>query len=126
MILVDTSIWVDHLRRGNAILALLLERGQVLLHPFIIGELACGSLKNRKQILELMHALPRICMAERDEVLHLIETEHLDSQGIGWVDAHLLASALLSHALIWTSDKKLLRRVDALGIAFHASAPGRS
>jgi predicted nucleic acid-binding protein len=117
MILVDTSIWVDHLRKGNIVLSSLLERGEVAIHPFIIGELACGSMRKRDEILGLLKELPRVGVADHREVLHLVEAEHLHGQGIGWIDAHLLASARLSGALIWTSDKKLRSAAAGLGLA---------
>jgi hypothetical protein len=123
MILVDTSVWVDHLRRGSRSLGLLLEEGRVLTHPFIIGELACGSIRNRQEVLSLLDALPRICTAEHVEVLHLIEKEHLYGRGIGWVDAHLLASTCLSHSLIWTSDNRLFRVAATTGIALRFGTP---
>jgi predicted nucleic acid-binding protein len=116
MILVDTSIWVDHLRRGNSALAHLLEVGEAVTHPFVVGELACGSLRNRLEILDLLHALPQVREAGHTEVLILIEKKKLFGQGIGWIDAHLLASALLSDARIWTSDRRLSRAAAILGI----------
>jgi predicted nucleic acid-binding protein len=118
MILVDTSIWVDHLRRGNDTLSDLLEQGLVRTHPFVIGELACGSMRNRREILELLQTLPGIAAAEHNEVLHLVEARHLHGRGIGWVDAHLLASTLVSQSFLFTSDKRLLRVADALGIVY--------
>jgi predicted nucleic acid-binding protein len=118
MILVDTSIWVRHLRKGNELLSLLLDQGLVLIHPFIIGELACGSMVNRQEILELLKALPCIVTAEHTEVLHLVEEKHLYGRGIGWIDAHLLASALLSDSCLFTSDRKLLHVAVSLGIAY--------
>ena len=107
MILVDTSVWVDHLRRGNPRLASLLEEAQVLCHPFVIGELACGNLRNRREILRLLAALPAVPQADGSEVLHLVESHHLYGLGLGWVDAHLLASCLLSDSELWTLDEPL-------------------
>jgi predicted nucleic acid-binding protein len=118
MILVDTSIWIDHLRKGNDTLSLLLEQDLVLIHPFIIGELACGSMVNRQEILALLATLPATAAAEHDEVLRLVETEHLYGVGVGWIDAHLIASAQLSQALLWTSDARLKRIAESLGIAY--------
>lgn len=121
MILVDTSIWVDHFRQGNSVLQLLLEEGQVLIHSFIIGELACGSLRNRDEILHLLNALPCLQTVDHSEVMHLVEIKHLFGSGIGWIDAHLLASALLSDCALWTADRRLravttkLRLVPKLG-----------
>ena len=108
MILVDTSVWVDHLRRGDARLAALLERGAVVMHPFVIGEMACGSLADRAMILELLQDLPSAVVAENDEVLGFIERLGLHGKGIGYVDAHLLASvALTDGTRLWTRDKRL-------------------
>jgi predicted nucleic acid-binding protein len=117
MILVDTSVWVDHLRKGNDRLGALLLDEQVLGHPFVIGELACGSLKNRQEILHLLRALPASRLAEHDEVLRLLESHRLLGRGIGWIDAHLLASALLSRCSLWTFDKRLHAIARELAIA---------
>jgi predicted nucleic acid-binding protein len=107
MILVDTSIWVDHFRRGHSRLQFLLEEGMVLVHSFVIGELACGSFKNRDEILHLLNELPCLQTVDHSEVMHLMETKHLFESGIGWIDAHLLASALLSGCFLWTADRRL-------------------
>ncbi len=107
MILVDTSVWVDHFRRGNSKLSYFLEEGQVFGHEFVTGELACGNLKNRKEILALLRELPQSALAQNDEVLALIEMRRLFGKGIGWIDAHLLASARLAGANLWTLDKRL-------------------
>jgi len=118
MILVDTSIWVDHLRKGNDALSLLLEQDLVLTHPYIIGELACGSIVNRREILGLLETLPAAVSARNEEVLQLVETKRLHGVGIGWIDVHLLASAHLSQALLWTSDRRLKIAAEDLGIAY--------
>jgi predicted nucleic acid-binding protein len=118
MILIDTSIWVDHLRRGHDMLSRLLEQNLVQMHPFVIGELACGSILNRHEILQLLEILPRIGMAHHSEVLHLVEAEHLYGRGIGWIDAHLLASTMLAGSSLYTSDRKLRLVAESLGIAF--------
>jgi predicted nucleic acid-binding protein len=108
VILVDTSVWVDHFCRGNSELAETLERGEVLTHPFILGELACGDLKKRREVLELMRALPQATVASDEETLLFIEERRLFGKGIGYIDAHLLASvALTDGAQLWTLDKKL-------------------
>jgi len=107
MTLVDTSVWIDHLRAGNRMLRSLLEIGEVLAHPFVVGELACGRLRNRVEILTLLQALPEAQIAEHEEVMRVVECEHLYGQGIGWIDAHLLASARLSRAALWTLDRHL-------------------
>jgi len=117
MILVDTSIWVNHFRKGNSNLRLLLEEGKVLIHPFVIGELACGSLKNRDEILYLLNDLPCLRTIDHSEVMHLLETRRLFGSGIGWIDVHLLASALLSDSLLWTADRRLLTVAAKLGLA---------
>jgi len=106
MTLVDTSVWIDHLRVGNRMLRSLLENGEVVAHPFV-GELACGTLRNRKEILTLLQALPEAQVAEHEEVMRVVEREQLYGQGIGWMDAHLLASARLSRAALWTLDRHL-------------------
>lgn len=116
MILVDTSVWVDHLRRGNIGLDAPLSEGQVLCHPFIIGELACGNLKNRSDILFLLHMLPSVRIAEENEVLRFIERFNLMGKGLGYIDTHLLASSLLSHVQLWTLDRRLGDAAAALGI----------
>ena len=114
MILVDTSVWVDHLRKGDQELRSLLEKGSVLCHPFVIGELACGNLKNRGEILSLLEALPTSTVASHQEVLHLLSEHKLHGKGLGWIDMHLLASALLSKSRLWTTDKTLARAARAL------------
>ena len=107
MILVDTTVWVEHLRRGLPSLATLLQEGEVLIHPWVIGELACGNLRNRQQVLELLQGLPMATVASDAEVLLLIERDRLMGRGIGYVDAHLLAAARLSHCRLWTQDRRL-------------------
>ena len=117
MILVDTSIWVDHLRSRSRTLVGLLEADQVLVHPFVIGELACGQLANRREILELLESLPTAATARHEDVLALLDTRRLYGKGIGWVDAHLLCSTLFSRAALLTLDRPLLRVAKGLGIA---------
>jgi predicted nucleic acid-binding protein len=117
MILVDTSLWVDHLRAGDAGLAALLGKGQALIHPFIIGELALGQLRKRQPILQLLADLPHAMLADHAEVLAFIEKHRLHGLGIGYVDAHLLASARLSDARLWTRDKRLQAAALKLGVA---------
>ena len=118
MVLVDTSVWVDHLRRGNVGLDAPLSEGQVLCHPFIIGELACGNLKNRKDILSLLSTLSAVRTAEDDEVLQFIERHRLMGKGLGYIDAHLLASSFLSHVPLWTLDRRLGDAAAAHGIRY--------
>jgi predicted nucleic acid-binding protein len=105
--LVDTSVWVDHLRHGNARLSRLLENGLVLVHPFVVGELALGRMLRRPEILGLLDELPRAEAAEQGEVLKFVERHGLAGSGIGWVDVHLLVSAALSGVGIWTLDRRL-------------------
>ena len=116
MTLVDTSVWIDHLRAGNRILRSLLEIGEVLAHPLVVGELACGRLRNRVEILTLLQALPEAQIAEHEEVMRVVECEHLYGQGIGWIDAHLLASARLSRAALWTLDRHLSKIASQLNL----------
>ncbi len=119
MILADTSVWVDHLRRGDAQLVGLLERANVIIHPFVVGEIACGSLRDRSSILELLQHLPAAAVAEDEEVLGFIERRALHGKGIGVVDVHLLASvALTEGAKLWTRDKRLRLVAAVLGCAF--------
>jgi predicted nucleic acid-binding protein len=107
MVLVDTSVWIRHFREGYPALADQLSEGRVLMHPFVIGELACGNLKNRSAVLSDLHALPRANSASNAEVQHLVEYRKLWGRGLGWVDVHLLASAVLSDCGFWTLDKGL-------------------
>jgi predicted nucleic acid-binding protein len=107
MVLVDTSIWVAHLRNGNRQLEGLLMDAEVICHPFIIGELACGNINNRYDILTLLRSLPLAPVLEFDEFLFFIDENQLTVIGIGFVDVHILASAKLAGILLWTADKKL-------------------
>ncbi len=117
MVLVDTSVWIDHLHSGNAKLATLLTEGEVVIHPFVIGELACGNLKNRTEIIALLHALPRASKADDDEVLFFIEKHKLMGRGIGWTDCHLLASCKLGKTKLLTKDKRLNTAADQLQLS---------
>lgn len=107
MILVDTSVWVEHLRFGTIGLETLLIEGQVVCHPFIIGELACGNLKNREEILALLQNLPMASGAEDDEVVQFINGHQLMGKGLGYIDIHLLMSSMLNNIPLWTLDKRL-------------------
>jgi len=107
MILVDTSVWVNHLRRSDIQLEKLLLDGEVVCHPFVIGELACGDIKNRYEILSLLQALPKAPTIDLAEYLYFIQQNHLSGTGIGFVDVHLLASSQLSGIPLWTNDKRL-------------------
>jgi hypothetical protein len=117
VILVDTSAWVEHLRRGLPRLVTLLQEGEVLIHPWVIGELACGNLRNRSQVLELLQGLPAATVASDAEVLLLIERERLIGRGIGYVDVHLLASARLSRCGLWTQNRRLAAVAQVQGLA---------
>ena len=117
MILVDTSVWVDHLRSGVPLLANLLQEGEVLIHPWVIGEIACGNLRNRQQVLDLLLGLPTALVASDSEVLLLIERGNLMGRGIGYVDAHLLAAAKLSGCGLWTQDRRLAAVAQEQGLA---------
>ena len=118
MVLVDTSVWVDHLRRGSRRLSGLLNDSQVLGHPFVIGELACGRLTRRDEILGHLGALPAAEEARHHEVLTFIDAHGLAGWGVGWVDVHLLASTMLSRVSLWTLDRRLARAANELGVAF--------
>jgi predicted nucleic acid-binding protein len=116
--LVDTSVWVDHLRRNDPALSLLLRQGKVECHPFIIGELACGSLNGRTEVLSLLEKLPSVPLATHKEVLGMVERHRLFGRGIGWIDAHLLASSLLAGILLWTRDRRLTKVARALNVSW--------
>jgi predicted nucleic acid-binding protein len=108
MILVDSSVWIDHLRAEDRDLTTLLDDGVVLLHPFVLGEVSLGSFRQRAAILEDMRELPEAVVADNNEVFHLIERESLFGLGVGFVDAHLLASVRLTkNAKLWTRDRRL-------------------
>jgi predicted nucleic acid-binding protein len=123
VILVDTSVWVEHLRRGLPRLATLLQEGEVLIHPWVIGELACGNLRNRSQVLDLLQGLPEAPLASDAEVLLLIERDRLMGRGIGYVDAHLLAAARLSACRLWTQDRRLAAVAEEQGVAVCTAEP---
>jgi predicted nucleic acid-binding protein len=121
MILVDTSVWIDHLRQGDPDLVRALEAGTVLGHPFVVGELACGNLSSRGEVLKLLRALPQAPVATEDEVLAYIDRRALMGRGIGYLDVHLLASAALAGtATLWTRDKRLAAVAHDLGLAHGA------
>ncbi len=118
MVLVDTSIWISHLRQGEDRLAGLLDKGLVCCHPFVIGELACGNIRNRTEILSLLQALPSAETADHEEVLTFIRNNDLMGRGLGYVDVHLLGSALLSDVVLWTADSRLAKAASALGVCY--------
>lgn len=115
MVLADTSVWIQHFRFGEPALADLLSDGLVLMHPFVWGELACGNLRDRTAILSDLRALPPATVASNEEVLQFIEDRRLWGRGLGWIDAHLLASALLSGCRLWALDKALVQAAAKLG-----------
>lgn len=117
MVIVDTSVWVHHLRWGSAQLKVLLHETQVMCHDFILGELACGSLKNRREILSLLTSFPRAPVVNQEEVLYFIESHSLMAAGIGFIDAHLLASAQLINTPLWTLDHSLKRVAEKLELS---------
>lgn len=116
MILVDTSVWITHLRRGEADLQKLLEDGLVITHPFVLGELACGHLHNRREILTYLDHLVSAPEATTQEARRLIEDHKLMGQGLGWIDVHLLASCRISRASLWTLDQPLIRAARRVGV----------
>ena len=118
MVLVDTSVWVEHFRRGSPELARRLDAGSVVCHPFVIGELACGNLKNRREILELLQTLCTCPVASHEEVLSFIEANRLMGLGLGYIDMHLLASAKLSGVPLWTLDRPLRTAAFRLNVAY--------
>lgn len=115
--IVDTSVWVQHLRKGEPRLREYLDDGIVMVHPCIVGELACGNIHNRSEVLSLLASLPTTQVVEQDELLHFLEKEQLFGRGIGWVDVHLLASARVSGVQLWTLDRRLSEAARALGVA---------
>lgn len=121
MILVDTSVWVNHLRQANPRLSQALIDGHVLMHPFVIGEIACGNLQSRPQVLGDLQRLPSAIPADHDEVLGFLDQHRLFGTGITWIDAHLLASARLSNCRLWTLDTRLLTAACTLHLGYSAT-----
>lgn len=119
MIVVDTSVWIDHLRRTNNALVSLLESDEVLVHPFVIGELACGNFRNRPAILRVLNRLPQPVKTTDEETLFFIEERSLHGRGLGLIDVHLLASTvILGTARLWTLDSRLQRAAEKLGVSY--------
>lgn len=119
MILVDTSVWIDHLRKRESALIAALEAGLVLMHPFVVGELACGNLENRAELISLLRDLPPAPVAIDAEALGFIDRHQLMDRGMGYLDVHLLASAALARtALLWTRDKRLVAVAESLKLKF--------
>jgi predicted nucleic acid-binding protein len=119
--LVDTSVWVDHFRYNDHRLRTLLLHEQVHSHPFVIGELACGSFGRRSEVLSLLQRLPAVPVASNNEALEFIERHHLMGRGIGWVDVHLLASASFARIPVWTRDRRLAGVARLLGMCTQPS-----
>ena len=117
MVLADTSVWIQHFRRGEPRLADWLSDGLVLIHPSITGELACGNLGNRTLVLAQLEALPSAETASDAEVMQFIQRRRLWGRGLGWIDVHLLASAVLSQCVFWTLDKRLAQAAEELGLS---------
>jgi predicted nucleic acid-binding protein len=115
-VLVDTSVWIDHLRKRNAMLVQLLESMQIVTHPFVIGELACGNLANRTGFLDLLSAIPQVSPVTHDETLGFVDAKKLMGRGLGWIDMHLLACAALAKIPLWTMDKRLAVVTRELGL----------
>lgn len=119
MVLVDTSVWVEHLRGSTGALAPVLESGEVLMHPFVTGELACGQLRNRRTVLELLGSLPAVPTATDTEAIHFIEEHRLMGAGLGYIDVHLLAATALGNgARLWTRDTRLSAAAHRLGLSY--------
>ncbi|MCI0469382.1 MAG: type II toxin-antitoxin system VapC family toxin [Nitrospirae bacterium] len=118
MVLVDTSVWVAYLRNGTTGIEALLNDGRVVCHQFIISELACGNLKNRAEILSLLHALPMALHTEHEEVMSFIENYHLMGKGLGYIDIHLIASAIMTGIRLWTLDKRLCEVSSEFGLKY--------
>jgi predicted nucleic acid-binding protein len=119
VILIDTSVWVDHFRYGDPALIRLLERGEVLAHPWVTGELALGHLRRRAEILTLLDGLPQATVGTAGELLVFIERHELPGLGVGYVDAQLLASTMLTaEAGLWTRDQRLRAAADRLGLGY--------
>jgi predicted nucleic acid-binding protein len=124
LVLLDSSIWIDHLREPDRLLSQLLGRREVLMHPLVLGEIAMGNMKSRAIRLEFLSSLPPAEIAEHEDVLELVHEQHLYGTGLGFVDAHLLATArLFPQTPLWTRDKRLLTAARKLGVAFEE--PGR-
>ena len=116
MVLVDTSVWIDHFRRANDRLVELLHAATVLVHPFVVGELALGSLRERRRVIEMLERMPSVTVATHAEVMTFVERRKLNGRGVGYVDAHLLASTVLVGATLWTLDARLVAVARDLGV----------
>ncbi|HEX4684245.1 MAG TPA: type II toxin-antitoxin system VapC family toxin, partial [Gemmatimonadaceae bacterium] len=116
VIVADTSVWIDHFRRHNAAFAARLDAGEIAIHESVIGELACGGLRHRAHVLQLLRSLFTVTSASFDEVMHLIDRRKLMGRGIGWTDAQILAGCMLGQARLWTLDVRLARIAEFLGV----------
>jgi predicted nucleic acid-binding protein len=116
-VLVDTSVWIDHFRRAEPVLASMLEEGTVECHPFVIGELACGHLRARDEILGLLEALPALAPADHGDALAFLARHRLAGSGAGWLDVHLLAATALGRTTLWTRDRRLREVARRVGLA---------
>ncbi len=119
MILVDTSVWISHLRQADGELTRLLMSDQVYLHPFVVGELACGNLRDRNRTLNQFSKVDHASIAKHDEVLTLIDDHRLYGRGLGWADVNILASALLHNCVLWTLDNALRDAAKTVGVKIH-------
>lgn len=118
MVIVDTSVWIDYFRHGSGRLAGLLSENTILIHAFVVDELALGNLKNRSDVLQLLEKLPKSVHASNEEVLYFVEKERLYGKGLGFIDVHLLASARLSRARLWSMDRALVKQAHAMDLVF--------
>lgn len=118
MILIDSSVWIDHFRTENSLLSGLLMQGAIVMHEFILGELAIGNFKNRKEILTLLDSIPKLSKLTHDEFLYFLEQNSFYSKGVGFVDIHLLGSTKLAGVKIWTLDKRLLKLATSLNLNY--------
>ena len=120
--LVDTSVWIDHLRSNSSALRRLLDDDSVMCHPLVIGEIACGNMKHRSEVLESLAVLPTAPTVDYQELLMFLETHRLFGQGIGWIDIHLLASAMLHQVTLWTLDQPLRQAARRLRCSYELPA----
>ena len=119
MILADTSVWIDHLKAREHLLASLLDLGQILIHPMVVGELACSNMSNRTEVFSYLRSLPQVPVATDAEVLFFIEYHQLMGRGIGYIDAHLLASTVMAPpARLWSNDRRLMELANELDVAY--------
>ncbi|MGA2579946.1 MAG: PIN domain-containing protein [Bryobacteraceae bacterium] len=121
MILVDSSVWINHFRHAEPRLEALLVHELVSLHPFVLGELACGNLHKRAETIARLEELPAAAVAPEAQVRHLLESRRLWGTGLGWIDLHLLASAVIAKSKLWTTDRAVAAAARQLGIAFPGS-----